>query len=467
MILSHFEDISKPTEDTWKNLNYKSIPCKDKLNLIIKNKKLIHNFDDDVDNIILNALNYYVNINCFIIFGKAKNDAYKYYTSNFADDYILYGLKHMNIKYDLIHKIMYQILFPRMIIKTKSDLHDYIKDNYKFIFDYREKMIDITVLIVCKKDLHKKYPSNDIYNPEFCIYIPKTKEEIWNSACVFFSKSTLLFLEKQNFDFFLTKDMEQSKKMFLKYRSWLNNNITEVYQPQFMLFSSIVLYLLGHRSMNDLDLYVHNIPDDLNQKLNEFNTNEIFKFIEYKVKGTDNWPNHWDSWLDEWAQKCGAKYFEEILGNPKYHFYFLGVKIISLECDVVRRLERNRPRAVADLIALKKRYSYSINIPVINPISLQYLKLSDLSKLEIDDLIKKGGILNEKNREICVKNTTDISKFISTIIYALHTRYKMTFTINEVKKELNMLESERKYNEQYVDIPKKSIKIIIKKKSPV
>lgn len=457
MILTKFEDISKPMEETWKNLNYKNIECKNKLNFIIKNKKLIHNFDDDIDNIILNILNYYDNVNSFIIFGKNKKDSYKYFVDNFSSDYILYGIKHITINFSLIHKIMYQILFPRFIIKTKHDLNDYIAENYKFIANYENSTIDITILVVCKKNLHKKYPSTDIVDDNYCIYIPKTKEEIWNSACVFFSNSTLSFLEKQNFDFFLTKDMEQSKKMFLKYRKWLNNNISEVYQPQFMLFSSVVLYLLGHRSMNDLDLYIHTIPEDLQEKLNELN-DDSFKFIEFKVKNTSNWPTYWNTWLDEWAKKCGAKYFEEILGNPKYHFYFLGIKIISLECDVERRLSRNRPRAVADLIALRKRYSYNVNIPSIPNVSIQYIKLDEKTKDEISELIRKGGKLNEEHKEICVTSNTDIPKFINTIIYALHTRYRMTFTINEIKRELGMeYEHEHTVN--------KSIKINIKKKS--
>ena len=237
--------------------------------------------------------------------------------------------------------------------------------------------------------------------------------------------------------------MENSKKMFLKYRKWLNLNILGKDQSQFMLFSSVVLYLLGHRAMNDVDLYVHTIPQEIVTKLDEFKENEIFNFIDFKIKNTDNWPNYWDTWLDSWAQKCGAKYFEEILGNPKYHFYFLGVKIISLECDVVRRLERGRPRAFADLIALRKRYSYKVNIPSIPNKIQKYIPIVDLKESEIKQLIKDGGILNDKNKEICVEYDSNIDKFIGTIIYALQTRYRMVFTVEEIKRELNMISSLR------------------------
>jgi len=467
MILKNFDDIIKPVEETWEKLNYKNIPMKNKLNMIINNKKLIHDFDDDIDNFILHALKCYDNLNSFVIFGKNKKDSYKYYIDNYSKDYSIYGIKYISLKSQLIHKIMYQLLFPRMIIKTKNDLYNYIQEKYNFLHNYKDKEIDVTILIICKKDLKKKYPLNDVINENFCIYIPNTKEEICHTSCLFFSQTTLNFIEKQNFDYFLIKDMEQSKKMFLKYRKWLNNNVDINNHSQFLLYSSVILYLLGHRSMNDLDLYVHDISKDLQEKVNEFSTNSVFNYIDYSIKNTEKWPRHWDIWLDEWAKKCGAKYFEEILGNPKYHFYFLGVKIISLECDVERRLHRCRPRAVADLISLRKRYSYNVNIPPINKISQQYLSIIDKSKVEIDELIKKGGRINEKNKEICIEYNTDIPKFINTVIYALHTRYRMTFTIDEIKRELNMEIDEKK--ERYANNLnnsdfKKNIKIIVKKK---
>lgn len=471
MILTKYEDLAIPLEDIWDKLNYKSISLKNKLNLLISNKKLIHSFDDDIDNIMLYALSYYDNINSFVLFGKNKSDAYNYYLNNFKDDYILYGLKHLELNSSIIPKIMYQLLFSRMIIKTKNDLYNYIEDQYKYLSEYKETLINVSILIVCKRDLKKKYPIYDKIDTDFCIYIPNTKEEIWHCASVFFCNSTLKFLNYQNFDFFLTKDMEKSKKMFLRYRKWLNLNIDCKHQSQFMLFSSVVLYLLGHRAMNDLDLYVHTIPVEIQDKLVEFKSNEIFNFIDFKVKNTDNWPNYWNSWLDEWATNCGAKYFEEILGNPKYHFYFLGVKIISLDCDVQRRLHRNRPRAVADLIALRKRYSYNVRIPSVPNSYTKYTEISNLSEIEINKLLKEGGILNEKNKEIALVIPTNVSKFINTVIFALSTRYKMTFSVDEIKKELNMIERERcKIVSHKIETPlenneigSKKIKIIIKK----
>ena len=459
MILEKFEDISTPIEEVWKNLNYKNIEAKNKLNLIINNKKLIHKFDDDIDNSILYALKYYDNLNLFVLFGKNKDEAFKYYQEYYINDYHIYGIKYMKIKSTLLNKIMYQLLFGRMIIKNKQDMTSYLEKNCKFINSFNKEFIDITILLVCKKNLNKKYPNDDVHETDLYIYIPNTKETIWNCASLFFCNSSLKFLEKQNFDYFLINDMEKSKKMFLKYRKWLNN-INYKYQSQFMLFSSIVLYLLGHRAINDIDLYVHKIPDDIFDKTNEFKNNEEYKFIEYNIKNTHIWPDYWDNWLDVWAQKCGAKYFEEILGNPKYHFYFLGVKVISLECDIVRRIERNRPRAIADLIALRKRYHLNIDIPPIPEKLIKYFSLKDKSPEDISKLINEGGVINEENKEISLEYNSDINKFIGTIIYALQLRYRMVFTIDEIKQELNMY-TEKKIKNNF---SQEKVKIVVKRK---
>jgi len=460
MILKKFSDILIPMQEIWEKLNYRNIECINKINILVNNKKLIHEFDDDIDYCILHSINYYENLNSFVIFGKDKNEGYKYYTENFNKDYILYGIKSLKIKSTNIFKIMYQLLFSRLIIKTKQDLYKLVESEFNFLYKFKEEFLDITILLICKRDIKKKYPGDDIINEDFNIYIPNTKESIWICASIFFSNSSLKFIEKQNFDFFLTKDMESSKKMFLIYRSWLISNIEIKYQSQFMLYSSVILYLLGHRAMSDIDLYVHTIPNNLNDKLKLLEENNDFK-IDFKVKDTENWPNYWDEWLDIWAQKCGAKYFEEILGNPKYHFYFLGIKIISLECDVSRRIIRNRPRAIADLIALRKRYAYNVHIPSVPQKQIEYISILDKKEEEIKQLIKKGYILNEKNKELSIENLTDVNKFISTIIFALNTRYRMTFTQEEIKRELNMHDENK--NENNIENKNKNEKIKIKK----
>jgi len=447
MILNSIDDLHIPIDIVWDKIKYKNLNLKSKLNLIIQNKKLVHNFDEDIDEIFLHGIKYFDNLNNFIIFGKNKNDSYKYYDTNLKDKYILYGIKSIEIGAIHIMKIMYQLIFPRKEIKTQQELYDYVKRKYEFLFremtNNPNVLLNINILIICKRDLHQKYPISDISKNNFVIYYPTTDEEIEISSSLFLNKTSLKFVELQCFEHFIKRENNESKAMFLKYRSYLYENIDVLTRSsQFMLFSSIVLYLVGHRSMNDLDLYIHTISEELYEKVSDsFDNNEIFKYIEYQAKGTNKWPHYWDTWLDIWAQKCGAKYFEEILGNPEFHFYYLGVKVISIHCDLVRRVERERPRAFADLIAFRKRYAYKITLPDVPKFSLKYIELTKLSELEKNKYIEKGAMIDEKNNEIKIQEEINIEKFLGTIIYYLKDSYRMEMTLADLKRELHIYDS--------------------------
>jgi hypothetical protein len=362
MILRSTEDLVVPTLKKWDILKFHNNETKSRMNIEIANKKLIHKFNYAIDEMMLNALISYENLNSFVIFGKDKVNAFNLYNELFKDNYILYGLKHIELNKQDVIKMLYQLIFPRMIIKSKNDLIEYIGTKYPYIAGFNNnnnELINISTLILCKRSINDSYPSKDISKPEYCIYIPKTGEEKNICATIIFCQSTIDFIKLQNFDYFLTKENEKSKKMFLKYKNWLYNNVPLEKQCSFMLFSSIVLYLIGNREMNDLDLYIDYVDKEIAEKVKQFDEDETYKYIEYKLKGSENkkdWPLHWNSWLDDWARKSGAKYFEEVVSCQRFHFYFLGVKVISLNCDIQRRIVRNRPRATADLIALRKRY---------------------------------------------------------------------------------------------------------------
>ena len=68
MILTKLEELSIPIEELWSKLDYKNIELKNKINIIMRNKKLIHQFDEDIDETVLHALKYYDNLNIFVIF---------------------------------------------------------------------------------------------------------------------------------------------------------------------------------------------------------------------------------------------------------------------------------------------------------------------------------------------------------------------------------------------------------------
>ena len=443
MILRSTEELVVPTLKKWDILKFHNNETKSRMNIELANKKLIHKFNYAIDEMMLNAIVSYENLNSFVIFGKDKVNTFNLYNELFKENYILYGIKTIELNKQDVIKMLYQFIFPRMIIKSKNDLIDYIATKYPYInrFNNNNELMNISTLILCKRSINDSYPSKDISKQEYCIYIPKSGEEKNICATIIFCQTTIDFIKLQNFDYFLTKENEKSKKMFLKYKNWLYNNVVLEKQCSFMLFSSIVLYLIGNREMNDLDLYIDNVDHEIAEKVKQFDEDEMYKYIEYSMKGNESkWPLHWNSWLDEWARRSGAKYFEEVVSCQRFHFYFLGVKIISLNCDIQRRIIRNRPRATADLIALRKRYVIPKfpKIPIPESFKYEFQSVVDKTDDEIRELIRNGGEYIQENKEVKITLKNDIDKFINTVIWSLKERYKMIFTIDEVRHELNM-----------------------------
>lgn len=200
------------------------------------------------------------------------------------------------------------------------------------------------------------------------------------------------YLKYQNIDRFYSF----SHHMFRNLRHFLLNNLNDAELDHILVFSSCTLWVNGVRDMNDIDILCWKPFDELShmaqQALLNIAQNKIPElrhlhgqnkgqsFVDIEIKGTEKWPDYWDTYLEEWAVKCGAKCFDDIVMNPRYHTRHLGLKITSLAVDINRRIRRNKPSSLTDLIMLRDVVDYSFYIPSI--------------PLSIDDFQKKKYIIN-------------------------------------------------------------------------
>ena len=460
MILKKFNDLLLPLEESWKSNRFKDNICKSNVSIELNKNKLITKFTDDIDNMFLYAIKEYDNLNTILIIGKDKRESYDLYTEKFKKNYILFGLKELNVKISLLIKILYQSLSLKYNINDYDALLKRIKEinvlssRITQIEDLN-KTIKISILITCSRSLKKHdylFHYDNFIN--YSIFIPDNIEQKIIFCTTYFSNTTLNLLSLQNINKLLNKNnpsINKSEIMIKKYRKWLYSEIPVKYHDKFMLFSSVVLYILGLRGSNDLDLYVDDLKEEYRDKMIDLIKSDKFDFIDYSVRNTEYWKKYWDTWLDQWARKIGLLYFEEILCNPKYHFYYMGLKVISLECDIARRIIRNRPRSIADLIALNRLCSLKIKIPEIPSTKTVFYTLTELNEDEIKRLIDKGGVLNQKNREISIEERVNQTIFINVINKSLRERYNIHLSDTEIKKTVGL------------ELHKKIVKIKIKK----
>lgn len=233
-----------------------------------------------------------------------------------------------------------------------------------------------------------------------------------------------------------------SHHMYRNLRHYLFNNMTEDDMDNILIFSSCTLWLNGVRDMNDIDILCwkplcemsHTAQKALND-ISQNNVSELRKkngdsFVDISINGTDTWPHYWDIHLDNWARECGATSFGDIISDRKYHICFLGIKVTRLEVDIERRIIRNRPSSLMDLIMLRDIVDYSFYIPSIPLSNIDYKKKKYITSDDIARLIKDGYV--DSGDELYKRVTIKRTQWLNTIQSYGIRRYRKEIRLNKL-----------------------------------
>jgi hypothetical protein len=247
-----------------------------------------------------------------------------------------------------------------------------------------------------------------------------------------------------------TKEGENSEHQMNNYKKiFSNNNEYEKYTS--VVLSSMVLYIIGSTTAQDVDPMIYNVMD--NEEINKMGYKMGINNIDYILLNKDNiW--YWEKtksfayWMtyaisEEWVQSVGASNIEEIFFSNKHHFYLNGIKFISLELQINRLINRNSAFAYIDLYVLKK-----FNYP--------NMKLN----FEISKLQKRSGKIKFIDKTAYLEIIQKIKKYLKIWhnINVTIEELKKIFTYNEINpynkylkkvNRVNLFNNLRKYH-QYI-----------------
>lgn len=456
-ILRTTQELQTPILEIWERSQYQCVKHKSLMNIFLKKNQMAESFDTALNDMFLHALRRYKNLDIMLFMNMDSEQTTEYYHNQLKDKYVRFGIKTKQVNKDLLFKILYQLHYDELQIYHKNQLEEFMQHQYRIYKDMKEgdEMMNMTILILCKKSKLSQYRT--IRENTHCVYVPSNPLNKWILSTIFLNENTFEFLKHQEFKFYCKREYEMTRRWIQTYRQFYFRELSEVDQSQVLLFSSVLLYFIGHRDCNDIDIMAQHLSEEgrirmLDLRERHTRVQEVEKrfavqrkdpnyFMDVSIRNTEFYPKYWDMWLNEWSREYGAKYFEEILGNGDYHCYFLGVKMVTIECDLVRRRLRNRPNAVADLISFRKRYSgIMMDIPTVPEFYMKYVSLDDITEEEKDQYIQDGGVLNEKNREIEIQKSVNLERFMEDVHFALRERYHMTdLTIDDVKSELKII----------------------------
>jgi hypothetical protein len=383
---------------------------------------------NDIDNEMLNILTKRSKLRIITFWEKNVNELYSL-ENKWFNLFYFYCKKTIMIPYEATDSLIYHLfsgeqkLDMRQIQKIIRTMGISIGSSQK-----------ITIFLVEPKYTESDEKLEYLEYTKPTIHVSKNNFDTYQTGCLYFCENSLKHLGYQNLNHFLGPWMRRSRLMFLTIRNVIFNTFTCDNYQHLMLFSSVVLYILGQRAMNDLDMMIYQDFKDFNKANQEaITTLSKYPFVDYSAKGTNKWKHYWDTWLTEWANHSGVKNFNDVLYDADNHFYYFGVKVISIQLDISRRILRNRPASIADLYMLKENLpsTVEIKIPKMKKKYKEYVSIDNLSEDEISKLVEDG--YKKKKGELVKKVETDMEHFLETVLSYLVHRYKNTTFNNTVE----------------------------------
>lgn len=305
---------------------------------------------------------------------------------NDLDDILLQFVKcRPNMKIVISSKAKYNI--PNIIATKKICINSKQMLGFLYQISIYKELQTIDSLTKMRNDLMKNremyiyitfYEEESIKEPVILpdtIYSTNNFIETIEVAMLCCCKNSFRLLQYQRLDRLLYGNYAHSRTLLMTYKKWLYMNIPLIDHNRFMVFSGSVLYTMGIRNLSDIDLIMYADKFNNDDLLNKFfiNPETRFPFVDFHHKIGNDWfhlGKHMDylsEWFDkEWPALYKASSMVETIFNPKFHFYYLGVKVQSMEADIQRRIKRCRPAAYADLIAIIKFTSQKIDIPKLD-----------------------------------------------------------------------------------------------------
>ena len=98
-----------PLRKYWETIRCKDIDVFNETNELLLKNKLINTYNKNIDVAMYHSINYYDNINILLMINITKNNSYNYYIEHLKDTHILYGIKTLNIKFNILKNILYYI----------------------------------------------------------------------------------------------------------------------------------------------------------------------------------------------------------------------------------------------------------------------------------------------------------------------------------------------------------------------
>ena len=283
----------------------------------------------------------------------------------------------------------------------------------KFKTELRNKMIE---LVAQRKDS----PENNNLRGNDLIHINDYHFQTIEYSHIILNNNTIELIKKQDVRKFNDKKIMQTNLMTQTFRKWMYSNLTQLEIIRVIIMGSITLHSYGIRKSNDFDGFILNKNMELEEKELEqllytdlINESTKMYFADFGIPNSKYWRDAWEEKNKKIFDYTGIPNLHESVLNPRYHMYFCGLKIYTIDFELTRKILRHRKQDYADFIVMYFNYRDLLENYV-------YLdknnKLQFNKKFGIDVREEDKGVIRKVKSQIDNKYSKDISSVLTDSI---------------------------------------------------
>jgi len=223
-----------------------------------------------------------------------------------------------------------------------------------------------------------------------------------------FNKNSIDMFNKQRGDRFITNKWSEWIKNINIFKQWMYTNVNLIDIQKLCVMGGSIMACYGIRPGTDIDaIMVNSINEKLNESIHHYfiDKKTKFKFADIGLENTKYWKESWTQKNNEVLKIFNVTEFSEVVFNPKYHFYFNGIKFYILDFEIVRKFLRFKPEDYADFVILYLKYKNVIENKIILDENM-HIKLPEYAK-DRKLVSYSGNVYNDTLDLIRKKYTTE------------------------------------------------------------
>lgn len=175
------------------------------------------------------------------------------------------------------------------------------------------------------------------------------------------NNNSLKLLESQNIDNYISSYFSPSQMAIQTYRKCIYNELSLLEMDRLINMGGLILYAHGIRKSNDIDGVFVSIGNNgiESEKMIEnvlytffHNKKTKFEFADVGKEGSKYWR---DSWTEKNKYLLNMFHLDtmvEVATDPEYHMYHNGLKLLTIDFEIMRKLIRCEVNDIGDFLMM-------------------------------------------------------------------------------------------------------------------